>query len=241
MLAACLRTSINSRALPRVLIQLKKPLPQLNRQLSAFVVKPIQFEAHNQKVFQLNRFKSTLAGKMEGESVVPDVISVAPKELCKVVYPSGVEVKEGNVLTPTKVKDEPTVTWTADPNAFYTLCMTDPDAPSRAEPTFREWHHWLVGNIPGCDVSKGEVLSAYIGSGPPEKTGLHRYVFLIYKQNRKLEFDEKRLPNNSGDGRGGFKIAEFARKYALGNPIAGNFYQAEWDDYVPILYKQLGA
>lgn len=53
----------------------------------------------------------------------------------------------GNVLTPTAVKDQPTVTWAADPKAFYLLCMTDPDAPSKDNPKFREWHHWLVGNI----------------------------------------------------------------------------------------------
>lgn len=104
-----------------------------------------------------------------------------------------------------------------------------------------QWHHWLVGNIPGADISKGETLSAYVGSGPPPDTGLHRYVFLIYKQNDKLQFDEPRLTNTSGDNRGGFSIAKFAEKYNLGNPIAGNFYQAQWDDYVPILYKQLGA
>ena len=178
---------------------------------------------------------------MEANCVVPDVISVAPKLICNVSYPSGVQVCQGNVLTPTQVKMEPKVTWAAEDDTLYTLCMTDPDAPSRADPKFREWHHWLVGNIPGCDVSKGEVLSAYIGSGPPKDTGLHRYVFLIYKQSRKLEFEEKRLPNNSGDGRGGFKIETFAKKYNLGQPIAGNFYHAEWDDYVPVLYKQLGA
>lgn len=184
---------------------------------------------------------SSIKLAMEKHCVVPDVISCIPQEVITVCYPSGAVVEQGNVLTPTLVKDQPTVTWKADANAYYTLCMTDPDAPSRTEPTFREWHHWLVGNIPGCDVSKGEVLSAYIGSGPPPKTGLHRYVFLVYKQSGKLEFDEKRLPNNSGDDRGGFKIAAFAKKYNLGDPVAGNFYQAEFDDYVPILYKQLGA
>lgn len=71
-------------------------------------------------------------------------------------------------------------------------------------------------------------------------TGLHRYVFLIYKQNGELKFDEPRLPNTSGENRGGFSIAKFAEKYNLGNPVAGNLYQAQWDDYVPILYKQLG-
>lgn len=39
-------------------------------------------------------------------------------------YPSGVTVDFGNELTPTQVKDEPAVNWPADPNAFYTLCMT---------------------------------------------------------------------------------------------------------------------
>lgn len=46
--------------------------------------------------------------------------------------------------------------------------MTDPDAPSRKEPKFREWHHWLVVNIPGNDITKGDTLSEYIGSGPPK-------------------------------------------------------------------------
>jgi len=35
-----------------------------------------------------------------------------------------VSVDMGNELTPTQVKDEPTVSWFADPNDFYTLCMT---------------------------------------------------------------------------------------------------------------------
>lgn len=99
--------------------------------------------------------------------------------------------------------------------------------------------HRLVGNIPGNAIEKGEVLSDYVGSGPPPETGLHRYVFLIYKQSGKLTFDEPRLTNYSGDNRGCFKIAAFSQKYKLGNPIAGNFYQAEFDDYVPLLYKQL--
>lgn len=52
----------------------------------------------------------------------------------------------------------------------FDYCL-DPDAPSRKEHTYREWHHWLVGNIPGNDISKGETLSAYVGSGPPPDTG----------------------------------------------------------------------
>ncbi|XP_014208326.1 protein D2 isoform X1 [Copidosoma floridanum] len=185
------------------------------------------------------RLFATMTEALKTHEVVPDVIDTVPPALVKVSYPSGVSVEIGKELTPTQVKDQPTVDWDADTSAFYTLCMTDPDAPSRKEPKFREWHHWLVANIPGKDVSKGEVLSDYIGSGPPPKTGLHRYVFLVYRQPEKLTFDEKRLTNRSGDGRNNFSIKKFAQKYKLGNPIAGNMYQSEYDDYVPILYKQL--
>ncbi|XP_023947595.1 protein D2 isoform X1 [Bicyclus anynana] len=189
----------------------------------------------------LARGMSSIARAFEANAVVPDVVGKAPEAAVTVKFTSGVEVKSGNVLTPTQVKDVPSVSWDAQPDVFYTLAMTDPDAPSRKEPTFREWHHWLVGNIAGNDVASGDTLSAYIGSGPPPGTGLHRYVYLVYRQPSKLQFDEERLPNNSGDKRGGFSISKFAKKYNLGDPIAGNFYQAEYDDYVPILYKQLGG
>lgn len=175
----------------------------------------------------------------EQHEVVPDVIATVPKEILEVCF-CEVRAKEGNCLTPTEVQDQPELSWMAQADAFYTICMTDPDAPSREDPQFREWHHWLVVNVPNYYVKKGKVLSAYIGAGPPKDTGLHRYVLLVYKQKCKLEFDEPELTDTSADGRGGFKIADFAKKYDLGEPIAGNFFQAEWDDYVPQLYEKLG-
>ncbi|CAG0912786.1 unnamed protein product [Notodromas monacha] len=148
-------------------------------------------------------------------------------------------VDMGNILTPTQVKDEPSkLTWPTTEGKLYTVCMTDPDAPSRASPGFREWHHWLVVNVPENRIADGKTLSAYVGSGPPQGTGLHRYVYLVFEQPGELTPDETVLPNTSGNGRGKFRIAAFAEKYGLGDPVAGNFYQAEWDEYVPTLYKQ---
>ena len=54
----------------------------------------------------------------------------------------------------------------------------DPDAPSRSDPKWGEWRHWVVFNIPGADLAKGEEWWAYVGAGPPKDTGLHRYIFL---------------------------------------------------------------
>ncbi|KAM4808475.1 phosphatidylethanolamine-binding protein 1-like [Rhinophrynus dorsalis] len=149
----------------------------------------------------------------------------------------------GQVLTPTQVQNRPTsIEWDGmDSNKLYTLILTDPDAPSRKNPKFREWHHFLVVNMKGNDINSGCVLSDYVGSGPPKGTGLHRYVWLVYEQTELLKCDEQILCNRSGDHRGMFKVASFCKKYKLGTPVAGTCYQAEWDDYVPKLYEQLSS
>ncbi|KAJ8917448.1 hypothetical protein NQ315_005495 [Exocentrus adspersus] len=172
--------------------------------------------------------------------IVPDVVSVPPAKKLVVKYTkSGKEVNLGEELPPKFVTEAPDVQYEAEPNSFYSLIFTDPDAPSRKNPIRREWHHWLVVNIPGDKVSEGEVLTEYVGSGPPEGSELHRYTFLLYKQPKKLSFDEARH-SNTDPARGNFSTEKFAKKYNLGNPVAGNFYLAQFDESVPLLRKQLG-
>lgn len=43
----------------------------------------------------------------------------------------------------------------------------------------------------------------------------------------------------SRSGRLNSSTKNFATKYNLGNAVAGNFYQAQYDDYVPILRAQM--
>lgn len=189
--------------------------------------------------------QSQVAEKFIFHNVQPEVVKRAPSQLLQVHFDSGVKCDLGNTLTPTQVKNAPIrLEWPIDePQSLYTVCLTDPDAPSRADPKFREWHHWLVVNVPAdFDIAKGLVMSAYVGSGPPPGTQLHRYVYLVYKQAQgAIAPDETKLGNRSGSGRGQFRIEAFAEKYQLGDPIAGNFYLAEFDDYVPELYKQLSG
>ncbi|XP_052865955.1 protein D3-like [Anopheles cruzii] len=175
--------------------------------------------------------------------VIPDVVDVAPKESAKISYPSGVTVQGGNELRPAQVKDQPKVEWAADPNKFYTLFMVDPDAPSRKEPKLREIGHWLVGNIPGNRVEDGDHMYAFVGSGPPSGSGLHRYVFLVYEQPAgRIDFSQApRVSNRSRNHRVSYKHREFVKQYGLGTLVAGNFYQAQYDDYVPTLHAQLSS
>ena len=45
-----------------------------------------------------------------------------------------------------------------------------------------------------------------------------------------LDFKKNPLRNPN---RGKWNPAEFVKDYELGVPVAGNFYQAQYDDYVP--------
>ncbi|XP_047538584.1 protein D3-like [Vanessa atalanta] len=170
----------------------------------------------------------------EEYNIVPDVIPRAPPCLVKVKYPSGVEVYLGKELTPTQVKDEPFVTWNAKSDSYYVLVMVD--ATNIENRIKREVQHWLVGNIPGNNVTSGETISEYIGSAPlPRDRNI--YVFLVYQQPEILIFDEPRISNSSIANRDWFFVKHFATKYGLGDPVNGNFYVAQYDDYVPILHE----
>lgn len=175
------------------------------------------------------------------EMVVPDVIDTVPNAVIQVTYPSGVQVNRGGELTPTQVKDLPMFNYEAKKDQLYTLAMVDPDAPSRKEPTLREILHYLVVNIPGTSVEKGDTLAEYIGSGPPKGTGLHRYIFLVYEQRSGKIDSSMKIPKTSRQGRVNFSIRSFAKTNSLGEPIAANFYQAQYDDYVPTLHAQLSG
>ncbi|XP_003383905.1 PREDICTED: protein D2-like [Amphimedon queenslandica] len=180
---------------------------------------------------------ASFADKFRDNGCVPDVVDTVPSAQAQVVY-NGKEVECGAVFTPTQVQNPPQITWPAESGALYTLIMTDPDAPSRTDNKFAEWRHWLVYNIQGSDVSTGSTLCEYIGSGPPKGTGLHRYIFLVFKQPGSITPDEPRLGLSTKD-RNNTKARDFVSKYNLTGPIAGNMYQAEWDDYVPKLYASL--
>lgn len=62
----------------------------------------------------------------------------------------------------------------------------------------------------------------------------------VYKQEGRLTYTDPKL-TLSVDNRGCTKANDVATKYNLGNPVAGNFFLAEWDDYVPKLYQKLGS
>ncbi|XP_022914164.2 protein D3-like [Onthophagus taurus] len=170
--------------------------------------------------------------KFEQEEIIPDVIDKSPDKKLIITYSGGEEVNLGEELTPTQVKDPPTIKFEPEQDVYYTLAMVDPDAPSRDNHTFREVNHWLIGNILNGNFENADTITEYLGSGPPKGTGLHRYIFLLFKQKEKFTFDEPRTEKLSRSHRLNFNLRKFIKKYDLGEAIAGNFYKAQWDSYV---------
>jgi phosphatidylethanolamine-binding protein (PEBP) family uncharacterized protein len=177
--------------------------------------------------------------------VVPDVIDTWPNEVCKVHYSSKGSKGEVNLGTELDVKDtqgQPKVWWNTDkPSSKYTLMMLDPDAPSRDKPIYRNWLHWLVVNIPGLDSSdsrekhadhielhkNGHTLCGYMGPAPPIGSGLHRYVFLVFKQSG--DFDISKLDKcTEMDQHKNFIPGDWMKKNGLSEElIAANFFLCE--------------
>ncbi|XP_044266932.1 protein D2-like [Tribolium madens] len=165
---------------------------------------------------------------MDTDDLVPSILPSIPSSQITIIYPKKT-VDLGQEFAPQDVRDEPQVQWEADPEKYYTLVMTDPDAPSRRCPFVAEVLHWLVGNIKGCDMSTGEVIAEYRGAGPPRGTGWHRYLFMIYEHAQPVTFDEVRMPKEgSRRHRLRFSTENFRKKYNFETIFAWIFFKAQW-------------
>lgn len=99
----------------------------------------------------------------------------------------------------------------------------------------------VVVNVPGRDVARGDILVEYVGAAPPEGSGKHRYVVLVYEQSKKMPIDlQVRLTRNQASGRAKWNIERFMANQDVGAKlVGGNFFFAEWDAYCQTIYAQL--
>jgi len=148
-------------------------------------------------------------------------------------------VYHGNRLTPSEAGAAPTVEINRadDDDSLWTLIMTNPDG--HLQDNEQEYLHWMVGNIPGGDVSKGEVLCDYLRPFPAKGTGFHRHVFLLFKQKKLLDLSSTERRESTLAART-FKTIDFYRKYEEDLVPQGlAFFQSEWDESVREVYHNV--
>ncbi|XP_052208959.1 protein CENTRORADIALIS [Diospyros lotus] len=158
--------------------------------------------------------------------VIGDVIDNFSETVkMSVTYNSNKQVFNGHELFPSSVTLKPRVeVHGGDMRSFFTLIMTDPDVPNPSDPYLREHLHWMVTDIPGTtDSSFGTEVVNY--ETPRPNIGIHRFVFVLFKQNRRLQA----AVNSSvlEASRDGFSTRKFAQDNELGLPVAAVFFNAQ--------------
>lgn len=173
--------------------------------------------------------------KFRSSKIVDDLLSVPPSSLLDIEFDCGLPAL-GNNFTAEQVQNRPKVSWKgAKETENYTLIMTDAQRK-------KEVLHWLTGNIPGNQVDKGDQLTSFFPSAPPKNSGNHRYVFLLFRQRTKINFQgHEKISTFQMEGRDTFSTESFVESYKLGSPVAGNFYYASWDESCEEMFKQIEA
>ncbi|KAI7905346.1 phosphatidylethanolamine-binding protein [Cokeromyces recurvatus] len=172
----------------------------------------------------------SLKEALKKADITPNIVpeDFTPSTIINVQFPNGEDVALGNFLKPSESSETPKVTFVApDENAKYTLLVVDPDAPTKANPKWGPYRHWIITNIPGsADFSQANEQEPYLGPGPPPKTGDHRYIFLLYKQPEAQAVDFGTL---SIEKRNNWEYQTLIEKNQL-ELVAVNFFISRHDD-----------
>lgn len=103
----------------------------------------------------------------------------------------------------------------------YVLMMVDPDAPRRSNSTSAYWRHWLVADIQGASLRKGQIkgttLTDYRPPTPPGKSGFHRYQIMLFEQPADTRVT---LTEEEEAHRGKWDVDAFLKRVGLGAPVA---------------------
>nr|ANS56329.1 TFL1-like protein [Cephalotaxus sinensis] len=153
--------------------------------------------------------------------VIGDVLDVfTPTIKMSVVYNTNLQVKNGFEFMPSSISAPPKVDVVdGDLTTFFTLIMTDPDAPSPSNPTGREYLHWMVTDIRGTtsNYDGRDILSYEI---PRPMIGIHRYVFTLFEQNERGTVEPP-------PSRHHFSTRNFAESNGMGLPVAAVYFNAQ--------------
>lgn len=164
--------------------------------------------------------------------------------ILQVIYPNDVRVQYGNVLTPSQTTDLPTFTYIPNDNVdggvqdkSYVIVMTDPDAPSASDHKWSEFCHFIDTrlvmrkNESGFVAVGGHKVVKYMGPGPPQGTGLHRYIFCLLEQQQGKDQIFKSIEERANWG---YKVpATGVNKWMEENNLkllAINFFLSEFEE-----------
>ncbi|CAK1541483.1 unnamed protein product [Leptosia nina] len=157
-----------------------------------------------------------------------DYVPIPPKDYLEASYKTA-DVNLGNFIPPLRIIDRSNINYPkAKENALYTLLTIDVDAPPMVY-SKKGYINTLIVNLPKSDnflTNSGDVIVPLNTPVPCLGTGIHRPMQLVYEQEEYIDPDQTDLFKLART-RLISKITAFAKKYHLGNPVAGNFHITE--------------
>ncbi|KAK6967077.1 phosphatidylethanolamine-binding protein [Favolaschia claudopus] len=147
---------------------------------------------------------STSTSALKKAGLVPDILGdFTPSALLTIILPSG-PASFGTEVPISETVAPPAISIAAVPKdedigadgllkneanqARYTVAMFDPDAPSAANPTSRQFRHWVITGLtankdPAAPaLQTTQAANEYRQPGPPKGSGLHRYTFALFRE-----------------------------------------------------------
>jgi hypothetical protein len=174
-----------------------------------------------------------IQAQFQNARIVPDLLqSFNPTALLTVSY-NGQVVAAGTPETVDAVKPQPSLTLTVPPGTTvgktFTLAMVDPGA-AGSDSSAGQTRHWLVNGVTVGDngalnFPTETTITNYGGPLPPDGSGAHRYVFLLYDQ--PASFAPTGDLANPGQPIAVFNVNDYAKSSGLGAIIAGSYYSVE--------------
>lgn len=101
---------------------------------------------------------------------------------------------------------------------LYSFILIDLDAPAPTQPIHAPYLHCIMSNLGPMSASPLTIME-YVPISPKE--GIHRYIGLMFEQEREFDPSEKLNPNVE---RAQFSIAEFAQEKDLNLAAMMQFY-----------------
>jgi len=149
-----------------------------------------------------------------------------------------VPVYRGNIVKPLEAKNAPEISWDSKPDSLWTLAMVGLD--THLTTPGAEYLHWLVCNIRGGDLETGDSLCDYLQPFPPYGSGYHRYVFVLYHQDKEVDMEGQRREKGTVSlQERTFRTFDFYSQYQEHITPAGlAFFQSDYDTSLRDFFHQ---
>jgi phosphatidylethanolamine-binding protein (PEBP) family uncharacterized protein len=94
------------------------------------------------------------------------------------------KIVAGQYIPSNQTSDIPNIKYNGDLDKLYTIIMYDPDAKNK------DYIHFIDINIPKGNITNGQIILSYKQPTPPPKSGIHRYIFLLFEQNGIIAYQK---------------------------------------------------